>query len=47
MEEQVGRYAGTLVIFLPTVAGTVMAFVLLAAAAWRVGFAPWWSSIAL
>ena len=47
VEEHVGRYAGTMVIFVPTIVGTVVSFVLLAAAAWRVGFAPWWSSIAL
>jgi hypothetical protein len=47
VEEQVGTYPGTLVIFLPTMAGLVLSFVLLTVAAWRVGFAPWWSAMAL
>jgi hypothetical protein len=47
VEEQVGGYAGTLVIFLPTMFGIASSFVLLAAAAWRAGFAPWWSAVAL
>jgi hypothetical protein len=45
VEEQVGRYWATLAIFLPTLAGLVLGMTLLGIAAWRAGFAPWWSML--
>jgi hypothetical protein len=45
VEEQVSRYWGTLAIFLPTMAGLVLGMTLLGIAAWRAGFAPWWSML--
>jgi hypothetical protein len=45
--DQVGEYPGLLLMFLPTTAGPVLSFALLALAAWRVRFTPWWSSALL
>jgi hypothetical protein len=45
--DRVGEYPGLLLMFLPTMAGLVLSFALLALAAWRVRFTPWWSSALL
>jgi hypothetical protein len=43
LEEKVESMSGQLIIFLPTIVGLLVALILLGIAAWRVGFAPWWS----
>ena len=44
LEEKVESMSGQLIIFVPTIVGLLLALTLLGIAAWRVGFAPWWSS---